>query len=111
MKRLIKNLQDLNESLIWTNMKLWSHQDSIDEKLYKEEKEIVQVHYDKAWKMLSTANTIFLWSTALSISLYDKVNFLFWFFLIFAIIALFQSWFRNVRMNKCFNTLVKKLKQ
>lgn len=109
--KIIKALNDTTAEIHRFGMKYWTHSDSIDEELLKEEKEIIQLHYDKASKMMTVWSATFIWSTALMVAFTGKSLFWFLFFLLTALISLPWTWYRNVRMNKCFNTVVKKIKK
>lgn len=106
-----ETIKELQEEINNFGMKYGTHPDSIDEKLYKEDVEIIQLNYDRASKMLTVWSSTFLGSAALSVALYEKIRILFRFFLITGIISIFRTRYRNVRMNKCFNTAIKKIKE
>ena len=53
-------------------MKIWAHPDSIDEELYKEDREIIQINYNRASKMAAIWSSTFLWSAALAIAFFGK---------------------------------------
>ena len=102
---------DMIEEINKVGMIFWSHPDSIYNDLYKEDLEIIQLNYDRASKMLTVWSSTFLGSAALSVALYDKIKIFFRFFLITGIISIFRTRYRNIRMNKCFNTAIKKIKE
>lgn len=92
-------------------MMFGTNPNSIDEDLLKERKEVIQLHYDKASKMMTVWSATFIGSTALMVAFKGKSLFWFWFFLLTALISLPWTWYRNVRMIKCFNTVIKKIKK
>ena len=110
-QKLIKRIDERNKDLNKVGMKYWTHPDSIDENLYKEDIEIIRLDYDRAGKMMNMWGASFIGCTALTISFLWKSSLGVVFFGITALISLPRSAYRNFKMNKCFNTLRKKLKK
>lgn len=102
--------KELKEEINKFWMETGAYTDSIDESLYEEDIEIIRLEYDRAGKMMSMWWTSFIGCTALTISFLWKSWLGVVFFWITALISLPRSAYRNIRMNKCFNTLRKKIK-
>ena len=108
---IYKRAVSINKSLYAYGMHMWSHSDSIDENLYKEDIEIIRLEYDRAGKMLDGSNTSFLGSVALAVAIYSNSKCWFRFFVIMSIWSLIWAYYWNVKMNKTLNTLRKRLKE
>lgn len=86
---------------------------TIDEKLYKEDLEIIKLHYDKASKFLALWNWS-IWpflAATIATAINSWINWWFLFFLIYLLINIMRTGIWNIRINIYFNTLVKKTKE
>ena len=89
----------------------WLKEEFIDEKLLKEDIEVIKLYYDKYSKWITLHNASVLWFFAILLWYWWVsiiLNFLLIFLLLSSIIKATKS---NVVLNKVFNTLLKKTRE
>ena len=101
----------ISEDIKDVNKTFWLKEEFIDDVLIKENLEVIKLYYDKYSKWITLHNASVLWFLAMLLWYWWEGLILNTMLLFFFITSLISATFVNIRLNKTFNTLLRKTKE